>query len=67
MSSLHSERHCLNCKQSEHKTPLLHLHYNGDERWICSQCLPILIHTPQKLVGKIENAEQIKPATQHEH
>jgi hypothetical protein len=59
--------YCLNCRQSERETPLLHLHYNGNEQWICSQCLPTLIHAPQKLVGKLENAEQIKPAAHHKH
>ncbi len=62
-----SALHCLNCEKSERETPLLHLHYGGEELWICSQCLPTLIHAPQKLVGKIENAEQIKPAAQHKH
>jgi hypothetical protein len=62
-----SELHCLNCERSERETPLLHLHYNGEELWICSQCLPTLIHAPQKLAGKIKNAEQIEPAAQHKH
>jgi hypothetical protein len=67
MSSKKLELHCLNCKQSEYKTPLLHLCYNGNEQWICSQCLPILIHAPHKLMGMIENAEQIKPSEHHKH
>ncbi|MGA3287392.1 MAG: hypothetical protein ABSD46_08195 [Bacteroidota bacterium] len=67
MSSSKSGLHCLNCKQSERETPLLHLRYNGDELWICSQCLPTLIHAPQKLIGKLENAEQIRPAAHHKH
>jgi hypothetical protein len=67
MSPSKSELHCLNCEQSERETPLLYLHYNGDELWICSQCLPTLIHAPQKLVGKLANAEQIRPAAKHKH
>ena len=67
MSSSKSGLHCLNCEQSEREAPLLHLHYNGNELWICSQCLPTLIHAPQKLVGKLENAENIKPATHNKH
>jgi hypothetical protein len=67
MSSSKSDMHCLNCGQSEHETPLLHLHYDRNELWICSQCLPILIHAPQKLIGKLKNAEQIKPAAHHNH
>ncbi len=67
MSSSKSGLHCLNCEQSEREIPLLHLHYNGDELWICSQCLPTLIHAPQKLIGKLENAEQIRPTAQHKN
>jgi hypothetical protein len=66
MSSVISEKHCLHCNISENQNPLLNLHYNGKELWICSQCLPTLIHAPQKLVGKLENAEQILPA-KHKH
>lgn len=67
MAINNSELHCLNCEQSERETPLLHMHYNGDELWICSQCLPTLIHAPRKLVGKIKNTENIKPAIHHKH
>jgi len=67
MSTIKSELHCLNCEKPESETPLLHLRYNGEELWICSQCLPTLIHAPQKLTGKIKNAEQIKPAEKHKH
>ena len=45
---------------------ILHLRYKAQEIWICSPCLPTLIHAPQKLAGKLENAEQIKPSP-HKH
>jgi hypothetical protein len=67
MSIIKSELQCLNCERTERETPLLHLHYSGEELWICSQCLPTLIHAPQKLAGKIKNADQIKPAENHKH
>jgi hypothetical protein len=67
MDPIKPELRCLNCEKSEYETPLLSLHYNKEEIWICAQCLPTLIHAPQKLIGKIENAEQIKPAAQHKH
>jgi hypothetical protein len=67
MGHLKPELHCLNCEQSERETPLLHLRYSGSDLWMCSQCLPTLIHAPQKLVGKLENAEQIRPALHHKH
>lgn len=56
---------CLNCERPETATPLVALRYNGSQAWICSQCLPILIHQPQRLVGRLAGAENLKPA-EHE-
>jgi hypothetical protein len=58
---------CVSCEKSERETPLLRLQYCGEELWICSQCLPTLIHAPQKLDGKIKNADRIQPAERHKH
>ena len=46
---------CLNCNRTEGEYPLLKLTYDGKELFICPQYLPILIHKPQNLVGKIPN------------
>ncbi|MCB8923126.1 MAG: hypothetical protein H6662_16180 [Ardenticatenaceae bacterium] len=54
--------HCLNCNRPETEAPLVSLRYMGQAAWICSQCLPVLIHKPQQLVGKLANAEQLEPA-----
>jgi len=67
MSPSKQELRCLNCELSELEVPLLHLRFDTKELWICSQCLPTLIHAPQKLIGKLANAEKIKPAEQHKH
>lgn len=56
---------CLNCQRSESAIPLVALRYSGDQAWICSQCLPILIHQPQRLIGKLAGAESLMPA-EHE-
>ena len=53
---------CLNCNASENGIPLVLLHYAGKPAFICSSCLPILIHQPQKLIGKLAGAERIIPA-----
>jgi len=45
--------HCLNCNRSEREIPLVSLRFNGRQRWICSLCLPVLIHKPQQLAGKL--------------
>ncbi len=58
--------HCLNCNSSENEIPLVNLNYAGKKAYICSSCLPVLIHQPQKLTGKLDGAENISPA-KHEH
>ena len=57
---------CLNCNCSEEKTPLLLMHFQGNDIHICPQCLPILIHKPEKLVDILPGMEIGKPAD-HEH
>ncbi|HMN48177.1 MAG TPA: hypothetical protein PKD67_03500 [Ignavibacteriaceae bacterium] len=54
--------YCLNCNASENEMPLVNLVYSGKPAFICSKCLPILIHKPEMLIGKIEGAEKIKAA-----
>ena len=53
---------CLNCGRSEHAVPLVTLRYDGETRWICSQCFPLLIHHPERLSGKLPHAEQLEGA-----
>ncbi len=45
---------CLSCGRSEAEVPLLALRFNGDSAWICSQCLPVLIHNPHRLTDKLQ-------------
>jgi hypothetical protein len=57
--------HCVNCGRSDAEVPLVVLRYAGDPQWICSSCLPVLIHRADQLVGKLRDAENIPPS-QHE-
>ncbi len=50
---------CLNCDRPETAIPLISLRYNGNQAWICSQCMPALIHKPHVLAGKLDNAENL--------
>lgn len=52
---------CLNCNRTEHQVPLLNLRFSGKEGWVCSQCLPILIHKPQQLADKLDLLEPLEP------
>ena len=62
MSENKSIKNCLNCNRSENEIPLVTLTYTSKPAYICSFCLPLLIHQPQQLIGKLEGAENIPPA-----
>ena len=57
---------CLACGRDEHETPLVLLAHRGSRTWICPQHLPVLIHHPEKLVGTLPGAEQLRPAETHD-
>ena len=60
-NELNEQKYCLNCERSEAVIPLVSLRYSGSQAWICSQCLPLLIHQPQELAGKLSGAERLTP------
>jgi hypothetical protein len=62
MKNTDNEKHCLNCSITENEIPLVNLVYSGKNIFICSRCLPLLIHQPERLIGKLEGAEKIFPA-----
>jgi hypothetical protein len=64
MSDSQKINYCLNCNTSENEIPLVNLVFARKPAFICSSCLPVLIHQPQKLVGKLEGADKILPAKQ---
>ena len=53
------EEKCLYCQRSSDKVPLIMLRYREETVWICPQHLPILIHEPAKLAGKLPGAENL--------
>jgi hypothetical protein len=55
---------CVACNQSGNEIPLLALKFQEEEYWICPQHLPVLIHRPDQLIGKLPGAERLTP---HEH
>lgn len=61
-----SQESCLVCLQSSQQVPLLALHYQGVQYYICPQHLPILIHHPEQLAGKLPGVEDM-PSTPHAH
>ena len=50
---------CLNCNRADTEVPLLAMQFQGQSTWICSQCLPTLIHKPQQLAGKLQGIDPL--------
>jgi hypothetical protein len=59
-----TEPRCLVCEQTDQQIPLLTLTYQGKNYHVCPTHFPILIHQPEKLVGKLPGAEKLVP---HNH
>jgi hypothetical protein len=57
---------CVNCGKSEAQVPVLQWRFQGEAFTLCSSCLPILLHRPDTLVGRLKGAETIEPV-QHAH
>jgi hypothetical protein len=66
MNSQSSRKYCLSCNRSENEIPLIILTYSSRPAFICSFCLPLLIHHPEQLIGKLKGAEKIPPAAADE-
>ena len=64
MSQEKSTKNCLSCGRPETQIPLVTLTYSSQPAFICSYCLPLLIHHPEQLIGKLQGAENI-PAADH--
>ena len=62
MSEEKSVKKCLSCNRSENEIPLVTLSYSSKPADICSYCLPLLIHHPEQLIGRLEGADKIPPA-----
>jgi len=56
------ELECFFCSRQSGQVPLLNFEYQGKSWQVCAQHLPILIHEPQKLVGKLPGSENLSAA-----
>lgn len=55
-------KRCVACDRDDAAVPLVRLDYRGEPLWICPEHLPILIHDPARLAGRLAGAERLKPA-----
>ncbi len=53
---------CVACERSQEQIPLISLQFQNTTFYICPQHLPVLIHNPQMLAGKLPGAEGMTPA-----
>ena len=56
--------HCLVCERTKEEIPLVTLEYRDTNLYICPEHLPVLIHHPDQLIGKLPGAEKLHP---HSH
>lgn len=52
---------CISCNRDESAVPLVSITFAQNPTWICTQCLPTLIHDPQKLTDKFNNMNTDNP------
>jgi len=55
------ELYCVNCERTVEQVPLLSILHRDGAAYICPQCLPILIHKPYALAGKLGGVESLQP------
>jgi len=53
---------CVLCGRGDEQVPLIAFRFQGEARTICSQHLPVLIHEPAQLTGRLHGAEHLEPA-----
>ncbi len=52
-----STKECIVCKKTHQEIPLTNFEYMDSQFFICPQHIPILIHSPHKLVGLLPGAD----------
>ena len=57
-----NEKTCLNCGRTDGQIPLITITFKGEEKCICPQCLPVLIHKTHLLADKLPGIEEDLPA-----
>ncbi len=57
MTDTKTEVTCLNCGNKESQVPMISIRFGGKPLWVCSQCMPVLIHEPNALAAKLAALE----------
>ena len=54
-----NKEQCIVCGRTSKEIPLIEFNFRGRYYWVCSADLPVLIHHPEQLAGKLPGAELI--------
>lgn len=57
---MEEKKACVFCGVDSEELPLVVMTYREKSYFICSEHLPVLIHHPDKLAGKLPGAEKLK-------
>lgn len=49
---------CFNCQRGETEVPITTWRYQGSNIWVCSQCLPLLIHKLDQVIDVLRVARE---------
>lgn len=60
------QQQCVACERTQEEVPLIAIAYQNKTFHICPQHLPVLIHNPQMLAGKLPGAEGMQAAEHHD-
>jgi hypothetical protein len=55
-----NNKKCIVCKKSSNETPVTKFEFQESEFYICPQHLPVLIHTPEELIGLLEGVDKLQ-------
>ena len=44
---------CFNCARTDQEIPVISWRYKGEALWVCSECMPNLIHKWEKVVAQL--------------
>ncbi|MHB1192037.1 MAG: hypothetical protein ACYC6F_03245 [Longimicrobiales bacterium] len=66
MNETGNQPSCLVCGRTSDEVPLLTFDFRGEERRICPQHLPVLIHSPARLAEVLPGADSLGPADHHD-
>lgn len=53
---------CINCSRTDSQIPLITLSFKGEAKYICAQCLPVLIHKTHLLADQLPGVDLTPPS-----